>query len=521
MAVDRPASPPTAASASGPRAPGRCPGLPRTTWAGPPRRSPTRRSCWAISIPTRIAAARYGSRPDLAEAAIRRDVAEPLGVDATTAAYAVFRVAVATMARAVKAVTTYRGRSPSAFAALAFGGNGPLLRRRARARARDPAGDRARGSRALLVGRAARRGRGAASRAGDRDRAGAASIRRPWRTRSRAWNAAVGRNSATEGRRVRRLRFADLRFRGQSSVLSLPLADAPLDRRALRALAGAFIAEHERTYGYASREEPIELVNVRLILTAGANGTRRGERGAARRAATRVRPATRQPAGLVRAGPGWLDTPLLGRADLAPAAPRAADRRGIRRHDARAAGLLRRHRRPRPHRDRDRSVSVDAVPTAPPFDLVVTGGLVIDGSGRPGAPGRRRHSGGSDRCGRRPRRRSRPSTRPPHRRRRRVVAPGFVDIHSHSDFTLLVDPTADSALAQGVTTEIVGNCGHGCAPIGLEEDPASPSNIYGWGPGVRAIDWRTVGGYLDASTRRGRRSMSGPSCRRATCASCA
>ena len=80
----------------------------------------------------------------------------------------------------------------------------------------------------------------------------------------------------------------------------------------------------------------------------------------------------------------------------------------------------------------------------------------------------------------------------------RVVAPGFVDIHSHSDFTLLVDPTADSALAQGVTTEIVGNCGHGCAPIGPNEDPRFTSNIYGWGPGVRPIDWRTVGGYLDA-----------------------
>jgi N-acyl-D-aspartate/D-glutamate deacylase len=82
--------------------------------------------------------------------------------------------------------------------------------------------------------------------------------------------------------------------------------------------------------------------------------------------------------------------------------------------------------------------------------------------------------------------------------RDRVVAPGFVDIHSHSDFTLLVDPSADSALAQGVTTEIVGNCGHGCAPIGLEEDSRFTANIYGWAAGLRPIDWRTVGGYLAA-----------------------
>ena len=46
-----------------------------------------------------------------------------------------------------------------------------------------------------------------------------------------------------------------------------------------------------------------------------------------------------------------------------------------------------------------------------------------------------------------------------------LVAPGFIDIHSHSDFTLLIDPRAQSQLFQGVTTEVVGNCGHGCAPI--------------------------------------------------------
>ncbi|MBM4407395.1 MAG: amidohydrolase family protein [Chloroflexi bacterium] len=80
----------------------------------------------------------------------------------------------------------------------------------------------------------------------------------------------------------------------------------------------------------------------------------------------------------------------------------------------------------------------------------------------------------------------------------RVVAPGFVDIHSHSDFTLLVDPAAQSALSQGVTTEVVGNCGHGCAPLGGAGDPRFTGNIYGWGEGVRALDWHSVSGYLDA-----------------------
>lgn len=40
-----------------------------------------------------------------------------------------------------------------------------------------------------------------------------------------------------------------------------------------------------------------------------------------------------------------------------------------------------------------------------------------------------------------------------------IVAPGFIDIHSHSDLALLVEPGADQKLRQGVTTEVVGNCG--------------------------------------------------------------
>ena len=140
-------------------------------------------------------------------------------------------------------------------------------------------------------------------------------------------------------------------------------------------------------------------------------------------------------------------------------------------------------------------MSVDVAPGRPAFDLVVAGGHVVDGSGSTAV---RADVGILD---------GRIATvgdlaRAAVVRRLdavgRVVAPGFVDVHSHSDFTLLADPEAESALAQGVTTEIVGNCGHGCAPIGLEEDQRFTANIYGWGPGVRPIDWTTVRGYLDA-----------------------
>src|SRR5262249_9104293 len=45
-----------------------------------------------------------------------------------------------------------------------------------------------------------------------------------------------------------------------------------------------------------------------------------------------------------------------------------------------------------------------------------------------------------------------------------IVSPGFIDIHSHGDITPLVDPRCISAVAQGITTVVVGNCGHGVAP---------------------------------------------------------
>jgi N-acyl-D-aspartate/D-glutamate deacylase len=80
-----------------------------------------------------------------------------------------------------------------------------------------------------------------------------------------------------------------------------------------------------------------------------------------------------------------------------------------------------------------------------------------------------------------------------------VVAPGFVDIHTHSDLTVLASPSAASKVAQGVTTEVVGNCGLGVAPLPPGADIAAIR------AGVSYLDldpdvewtWRDVGGYLD------------------------
>ncbi len=46
-----------------------------------------------------------------------------------------------------------------------------------------------------------------------------------------------------------------------------------------------------------------------------------------------------------------------------------------------------------------------------------------------------------------------------------IVAPGFIDIHSHSDITIFLEPTAKSKISQGVTTDCVGNCGFSASPF--------------------------------------------------------
>src|SRR5271156_7137917 len=87
------------------------------------------------------------------------------------------------------------------------------------------------------------------------------------------------------------------------------------------------------------------------------------------------------------------------------------------------------------------------------LDLVLRGGTLFDGSGRPGKRGdlaishdRIAAVGEIDVSG-------------------LVVAPGFIDIKTHSDFILPINPKAESKVRQGVTTEIIGHCGFSCAPV--------------------------------------------------------
>ncbi|GAA3940748.1 D-aminoacylase [Actinomadura viridis] len=128
-------------------------------------------------------------------------------------------------------------------------------------------------------------------------------------------------------------------------------------------------------------------------------------------------------------------------------------------------------------------------------DLLITGGTVADGTGA--APRRAdvavadgRVEAVGDLAGR-------PAARTLDAAGH-VVTPGFVDVHTHSDLTLLSEPRAHSAVRQGVTTVVVGNCGLGVTPVAADREALRAAAGYlDLDPAVR-WDWSDLPGYLGA-----------------------
>ena len=77
-----------------------------------------------------------------------------------------------------------------------------------------------------------------------------------------------------------------------------------------------------------------------------------------------------------------------------------------------------------------------------------------------------------------------------------AISPGFIDMHTHSDFTLIADGRAESQVHQGVTTEVIGQCGISCAPVC---NHAAIKTVSPWyTEGSNHQKWLTFGEYLDA-----------------------
>ena len=116
------------------------------------------------------------------------------------------------------------------------------------------------------------------------------------------------------------------------------------------------------------------------------------------------------------------------------------------------------------------------------YDLVIAGGTVVDGSGSEGRPAdvgiRARRIAAIGDLGKATRRRTIDATG-------LVVAPGFIDMHNHSDDTLLDEPRCESMIRQGVTTMVLGE-GGSAGPV----KPGQPP-------------WTTLGGYFDYVEKKG------------------
>ena len=77
-----------------------------------------------------------------------------------------------------------------------------------------------------------------------------------------------------------------------------------------------------------------------------------------------------------------------------------------------------------------------------------------------------------------------------------AISPGFIDLHTHSDFTLMVNGCAESQVHQGVTTEVVGQCGFSCAPL-RDADDISPLSLGFHLDEKKRKRWQSFGDYLD------------------------
>jgi N-acyl-D-aspartate/D-glutamate deacylase len=122
-----------------------------------------------------------------------------------------------------------------------------------------------------------------------------------------------------------------------------------------------------------------------------------------------------------------------------------------------------------------------------PFDLVIAGGSVLNGEGTPavtadvGIRDGRIAAIGDLRTA---------SSRQRVDAAGFVVAPGFIDIHNHSDYTILVEPKAESMIRQGVTTMVLGESrSAGPVKVGANDDPRSRTD-------GATVDWTSLGGYF-------------------------
>lgn len=252
-----------------------------------------------------------------ARTAYEMQIAKPLKLTVEQAALGAHRIAASNMIRALRAVSTERGRDPREFALFAFGGNGGLF----------ACGlAQALGIKRILVPPAA----GLFSSFGllyaDVEHHYSRTFRRllrgsdlgeidqAWRKLEQDARAQLEAEDY-KGAKQRIRRSAAMHYQGQSFELVVPVPDGKVDSRLAAQMEEAFGVEHERVYGHrAGKDEPVELVSIQVV------GQGLSDRANVPEHVTLSRPEP-SAAGIRKAyfGPehGWVETRVLRRSDLA------------------------------------------------------------------------------------------------------------------------------------------------------------------------------------------------------------
>jgi N-methylhydantoinase A len=247
----------------------------------------------------------------------KKQVADRLGMDLTTAAFSARQIAISNMIRAIRAVSSERGRDPRKFALFALGGNGAL---HAAGMAHEL------GIRKIIVPPSA----GVFSAYGllyadighyyqktirallsDVDKE---SLARHWRELEET----ALRQLQQDGLRRDEMaieHFAKLRYRGQVYEITIPVDDVLLSADSPMAMGEAFSQEHERTYGHrAVDNDGVQLISLQVLGRGDRQSVLKPSQALPHEGDSRVRPETRD----AYFGPehGWLSTPVVARASL-------------------------------------------------------------------------------------------------------------------------------------------------------------------------------------------------------------
>ena len=244
-------------------------------------------------------------------------IAGPLGLPLDRAAHGAYQIAASNMMRAIKAVSTERGRDPRDHALFAFGGNGPVFA--------------ASMAQALSMGRiVVPPSPGLFSSFGllyadvehHYSRTFRCLVRSvPLDELNEVWDRLVDEardQLALDGfspSRAKVRRSANMHYQGQTFELTIPVPEGRLDERDMAELEEAFGQEHERTYGHrAGPDEPLELVNVQVVGYGVSDRSRVPGKIVTDRPEAGKCPAPRR--AFFGAGDGWLETPVLFRSNL-------------------------------------------------------------------------------------------------------------------------------------------------------------------------------------------------------------